>query len=186
MCSRWIASYLLGSRIRSPSWSLAEISQSLVFRVETFFKISSLAALCEQACTEELTVEPRMLLSGQFIKHLTSNILQCNLQHIEVRFLEPLANAISEILRLGKWSVELSECSKLCQKLIHDYSQNFQAGKINVAIRSVERGHLGLLRKLLEGDDLHSQPRVYAPKPCRPAASLVGSAKPRMVEISFT
>ncbi len=196
-----------------------EVTRSLIIRVETLFRISSLAALCEQACVESLTAEPRLLLSGQFIRHLTTVILQCDLQHVDIRFLEPVANAISEILRLTKWSIvrdplivkllaqdlgqgkeswglvnlavereaqhiratrkgqniALSDCNTSCQKVIQKFGQLFQSERNKLAVWSVDRGYLGLLRKLLEGDELSTAPRVYAPKPCNSAASIAGS-----------
>jgi hypothetical protein len=41
---------------------------------------------------------------------------------------------------------------------------------------SVKQGFLGLLRKALEGDELKTQPRIAAVKPCVPASSLLQSA----------
>jgi hypothetical protein len=82
----------------------AEITPALTSRLEELLTISSISSICEAACLEYLTAEPRLLLNGSFIRRLTNIMLQIDLQKIDLQLLEPMANAIAAIVRLGKWS----------------------------------------------------------------------------------
>jgi hypothetical protein len=194
-------------------------TRDLFDQIENLFTLSSLAVLCEAANIEALSAEPRILLSGPFIRHLSNTILRHDLQNFDPHILEPIANAISTIVRLEKWSafrdpvitkllsyglsakseawglinlaVERehlrllqessdqfsmdSSCASLCRRLMAGHNEMFQCKKQHTSFMSVDRGYLGLLRKLLEGDDLASPPRTNKSKPCPSASSLVAS-----------
>jgi hypothetical protein len=199
---------------------IAELTPTLIVRVETLLKISSLAVLCEAAFTETLSAESRILLSGNFIRRLSGSILQSELMNVDVHFLEPVANAISAIIRLGNWpayrdpliikllslpvaktmdywgfvnlAVEREHmrigvnaadpigkmeevCVKACQNLMAEQNPHFQTARKELALLAVERGYIGLLRKLLEADDLRSPPRTDKPRPSAAAGHLIYS-----------
>ena len=116
-----------------------EVSPSLILELENFMRLSSLAMLCEAAFIEANTAEPRLLLSGPFIRHLTNVILQSDLTHADVQVLAPIANAISRILSLDKWS-EIRD--PVISRLL---SKGFASGQhvwslINLAVERRARG----------------------------------------------
>src|SRR5438045_614071 len=112
---------------------IAGLTPTLLFRIENLLKVSTLAALCEAASMETLSAEPRILLSGPFIRHLTDTILPSDIQNIDVQVLQPVANAISAIVRLGK-------CSSIRDVLIteilsRDFAQSsYSWAFINLAV----------------------------------------------------
>lgn len=63
-------------------------------------------------------------------------------------------------------SGEQSECLQLCHRLTAEQNTLFQRSR-EAKIQSAEKGYLGLLRNVLEGDrDLNAVPRVYSATPC--------------------
>lgn len=82
----------------------AEITATLIQRLEEVLAIASIASVCEAAYLEYLTAEPRLLLSGPFIRHLTTLLFETDLSKLSVRLLDPIANSISGIIHLAKWS----------------------------------------------------------------------------------
>jgi hypothetical protein len=196
------------------------LNPATLARLESLMRLSSLAALCEAAFVEALCDKPRILLTGHFIRHLSSTLIETELSLVDNHILEPIANAISTMIRLGKWSrfrdslivkllsrsismtsgvwglinlaverqrmqlmlptnndsdVDSSHCITLCLGIVGNNDARFISNFSEIAQLSVERGYLGLLRKLLEGDDLKSPPRTHPPQPCAPATRLLAT-----------